>query len=288
MSNEVTKYASFATEDLRETSNLFDDVDATITGIKFTLTPPSDSYHADGNPIYARVDYLLDGSAPEEERRVNQSYSLGASAGDQFDISSDGFGLIPKDDTVNSIRKGSKWAIFVTELQNKGITSTMLRAGNFSVLIGLHGHFKRVADPVRNFSDLDQRTKPGAKKKSKFPPSTLVLVKLLALPGEVAAGGKSNGAVKSAPIASAQPIVEESGDIDTDTTPFLMAALAKAKGRLQRGQIMLAVSRASEGHANRTVFAKRAGEEEYLSSLAAIGVINYAPTEKGQPVTIPA
>ncbi len=279
------KYASFAVEDLRENSQLFDDVDATITNVQFVNTPPSSAYQADGNPIFARVEFLLDGTAPEEERRVNQSYSLGATAGDQFTIASDGFGLIPKDDMVVSIRKGCKWAIFVTELQKCGVPSPLLRTGNFQVLVGLRGHFKRIPDPVRVFANADKRTKPGAANKPTYPPSTLCLAKLIAMPSEHAVGGKSNGAMKGGPILVPAPVIEESGDIDADTTPYLMAALNKAKGKLQRGQILIAVSRAAEGHPQKLVYGKRAQEEDYLNSLMDIGVLKYAPTEKGQPIT---
>lgn len=283
-----TKYASFATEDLRESSNLFDDVDATITAIQFGKNPPASNYEADGNPIYGRVDYLLDGSAPAEERAVNQFYSLGATAGDQFDIAADGHGLIPKQDTVASLRKGSKWSMYTMALQACGVPNTILRAGNFAALIGLHGHFKRVLDPARTFADQDKRTRPNAQKKVAYPPSTLVLTKLLTMPNEVA---KANGAVKTAKtILTPVPMVamvEESGDVDTDTTPYLMAALTKAKGKLHRGQILLAVNRAADGNPQKQVYAKRAQEEDFLTNLSDMGLIIYAATDKNQPISLP-
>ncbi len=283
-----TKHASFATEDLRENSQLFDDVDATITNIQFGTTPPSAAYVADGNPIYCRVDFLLDGSAPAEERAVNQSYSLGASAGDQFTISADGHSVDPKDESVTSLRKGSKFVMFTAALQSCGVTSTILREGDFSALIGIRGHFKRVLDPVRNFADKDKRTRPGKEKKVQYPPSTLVMVKLLGMPNEVAVGGKPNGAIKGSKPVIVPAAIEESGDLDADTTPHLITALTKAKGKLQRGQILLAVSRAAEGYPQRQVYAKRAQDEDFLTSLTEMGIVEYQPTAKGQPVSLPA
>lgn len=278
-------YASFAVEDMKEGTGLFDDVDGTIRKFQFTKEPP-DNYQAEGNPIFAVVHFELKGDGPVEERMVSQSYSLGASAGDGFGVSEDGYGLIPTADGA-AVRKDSKFGTFAAALQNEGVPKTVLQAGDFSKLIGLSGHFKRVADKERNFGE-DKRTRPG--QKSKFPPSTLVLVKLHGMPGEAvkttASATKATAAATTAPAAAA-PSSSGNVDVDTRAQELLLAVMADAKkaGRtLQRSQITLAVSKAAMSDPNRAVYAKRAGEEAFLTLLAEIGAITYDATAKGQPV----
>src|SRR3990167_3467730 len=113
------KYASQVPEDMKEGTGLFDNVNAHITNIQFTKTPP-ENYQADGNPIYSDVSFLIDGEGPEEDRKAGQSYSLGAKAGDNFTISPDGYGLIPNNDDAE-LRKDSKWGTFVTSLAKEGM-----------------------------------------------------------------------------------------------------------------------------------------------------------------------
>src|SRR5579859_3672541 len=113
---EVRKLASFAIEDMKEGSGLFDDVDATITNIRFTREAP-DNYTAEGNPLFVNLSLLLKGDGPEEERKVGQSYSLGAKAGDQFTVTGDGYGLVPNSDDA-AIRKDCKWGTICASLQN--------------------------------------------------------------------------------------------------------------------------------------------------------------------------
>lgn len=273
------KFASFAPEDMKEGTNLFDNVDLTWLKLQFTKEAP-DNYTAEGNPIFANVSFLLDGDAPEEERKVGQSYSLGAKAGDDFTISEDGYALVPNNDDA-AIRKDCKFGTLVCSMANEGVPKPVLQTGDFKALNGMRAHMKRIADKERNFGE-DKRTRPG--QKSKFPPSTLVVTKLIAMPGEKAAATKTTAATTAAPSTSA--VVESTGDVDSDTMAFLLKALEGAKNNtLQRGQVTLAVSKAAMGDANRAVYAKRAAEEDYLKTLADAGVIAYAPAEKGQPVS---
>lgn len=277
---EVQKFASFATEDMKEGTGLFDDVDATLTNLQFTKEAP-DNYAAQGNPIFAVVHMLLTGDAPEEERKVSQSYSLGAQAGDNFTISEDGYKLIPTNDDA-APRADSKFGTFCKYLQASQVPASLLKNGDFSKLIGLTGHFKRVADKERTFAEENGR---GARK-SKFPPSTLVLTKLIALPGEKAVG-KSNGAATTVAPTTSAPAAS-SGDIDTDTWPYLEAVLKNNGGTFQRGKLTLKVSQAAAANARRTEIAKRAAEESYINSLVELGMVTYAAAEKGQPVSLVA
>lgn len=285
----ASKFASFATEDLHEGSGLFDDCDLEIAKILLTKEPP-DNYQASGNPIFAIVTFndLTDGLSPED-RLKSQSYSLGAKAGDDFTIDASGAALIPSNDTAQ-VRKGTKFTTFTAALQSSGVPMPMLQSGDLAKLVGIKGRFKRIADPVRNFGDSEERNR-GDKKK--FPPSTLVLVKLISLPGEKTTT-TGNAAPAAAPSTSATAAGEAgaggaTGDMDTDTFEFLQQALLKAKdGKLQRSQVMLAVSKMAVASTNRGAYAKHAADEGYLGRMVDAGMITYAKDEKGQTISLAA
>lgn len=300
-------YASFATEDLREQSNLFDNVDARVQAFQFTKTPPPNyTFEKDADPIFAIITFLIDGDAPVPERTVTQSYSLGATSGREFSISADGYGLIPISTEMSS-RKGTKFTTLTESFQKVGIASTLLKSGDFSKLIGLYGHWMRVADKPRNFQDDQLSSRRG--KTSKFPPSTLCLTKIIAMPGEkgaavpatasAAKATKANG--KDAPAMNAaavdaQAAFTETGDLDSDTMECLLAALRASKntdsdGRkvLQRGQLTLAMGRVTgTTNPNRGVYAKRAFDEAFLTNLDGLGIVVYGQAIKGQPIALPA
>lgn len=287
------KYASMAVEDMSEGgSGLFDNVQAKITGFQFTKTPPTDSYTADGDPIFANVSMLIDGDGPEDERRVSQSYSLGATAGENFTISEDGFGLIPSNDQA-AVVKTSKFGTLIASLQNEGLPVPVLQAGNFAKLIDLHGKWKRIADKDRGFSS--ERAGKGGKK---YPQTTLVCVKILALPGggvataktagptTTAAGAATPAASTSAPAAASEPAGEF--DLDQATLDYLKQVLAKKGGKEQRSKLTLALSTVAVKDVNRLAIARRGGEEAFLVEMAGLGQIGYDPTAKPQVVTLAA
>ncbi len=282
------KYASFAAKDTREAGSLPSDFDGAVVAAQFTKEAP-DGYQADGNPIFAVVKILRrDIEGTEEERTLVQSYNLGGKAGDEFDISDDGYGLIPKDDSITSIRKGSKFDLFKCSLENEGVPQTITEQGDLSKFLGLDGHWRRVDDAkllgkAREFGD-------DKKSKSKFPPQTLVLVKLLALPGEKAAT-KTNG--KAASVAtsatSTNGAAASSGDLDTDTQLHLLDVLANAKdNKVQRSQLIALLSKAAVKAPNRQDIARRGSDEEFLKGLAESGVIAYDPAAKPQTVSLAA
>lgn len=261
------KYASQAIDDMKEGTGLFDNVNARVTNIQFTKTPP-DNYAADGNPIFSDVSFLIDGDGPEDDRKASQSYSLGASAGDNFTIGPDGYGLIPNsDDAV--LRKDSKWGTFVSSLAKEGLPKAILQGGDFSKVIGLVGHFKRVADRERTFAESRNA------KKSKFPPSTLVCTKILSLPGQSGAAGSAPAATTTAAPGTAVP----SGDIDAKAGAYL-AQVVKAKGgKVQRSQLTLLISTAAKADADKAAIAKRAGSEEFLNAMNEAGGVMDAAGE---------
>jgi biotin carboxyl carrier protein len=276
------KYASMATEDLKEGTGLFDNVDGRVTAFKLTKEAP-EGYAAEGNPIFAYLYLLLDGTQPEDERKVSQSYSLGAMAGDNFDISEDGYGLIPKNDDA-AIRKDSKYGTFISVLETSGFPKPILQAGDMSKVIGLYGHWKRVADKERNFSE-DQRTRPG-QKKTKFPPSTLVCTKILALPGEAAKTAAAPAtATATAPASTASATPVSADDLDTQVGGYLLQVLAEKGGSVQRAQLTLLLSKAAMKEPNRQDIARRGADEAYLATMVAQGFIKYDPAAKPQVVT---
>lgn len=286
------KYASFAAKDTREAGSLPSDFDGAVVGAQFTKEAP-DNYTAEGNPIFAVIKILRrDIEGTEEERTIPQSYSLGAKAGDEFNISDDGFGLIPTDDSITSIRKGSKFDLFKCSLENEGVPQTITELGDLSKFIGLDGHWRRVDDAkllgkAREFGD-------DKKSKSKFPPQTLVMVKLLAMPGEKgkATTATSKSTSSSAPAAAA---AAPEGDLDTQTGAYLITVLNGAKDNtVQRSQLIALLSKAAVKASNRQDIARRGTDEEFLKNAAEVGIvvgddvyqIAYDPAAKPQVVKL--
>jgi hypothetical protein len=281
------KYASFAVEDLKEGSNLIDNFDGVLSSFKFTKEAP-DNYTAEGSPIFMVFGFALDAAkftkqqgededAYQARLHPSQSYSLGAKAGDDFIISEDGYGLIPQSDDA-AIRKDCKAGTVIASLQNEGLPKPILQAGDFSKVIGLNAHWKRVPDKERNFGDI-----PGRKQRvSKFPPSTLVCTKILGLPGTTS---NPTSLVTSTPNVST---VQSSGTSDVDikslTLDYLNKVLDAKKGEVQRGNLTLFLSQAAAKDANRQAIAKMGADEAFLMEMASLDMIAYDPAAKPQVV----
>ena len=265
------KFASFAPEDMKEGSNLWDNVDARVTGFRFSKDAP-DGYTAEGSPIFAWVDFELKGDGPAEERRVNQSYSLGSSSGDQFTVSEDGYKLIPATED-SALRKDSKFGTFVGSLVTEGIPLPILKAGDWSKVVGLDGHWKRVADKERNFGDDPKRSS----RKSKFPPTTLVCTKIHSkFENGVIVGGAAvaTPAVGAAPVTMSSPNAAGAviaGDLDTKTGAYLAQVVASKGGKVQRSQLTLLVSQAAMKDPQRQDIARRAADEAFLNAMSEAG-----------------
>lgn len=275
------KYASLATEDLREASSLADDFDAVIASVAYTKEPP-DNYPAEGNPIFADVRFVMDGDGSVEERTFAQKYNLGGKAGDDFTISEDGFGLVPADPD-SKVRKGSKWATFVQRMQAEGVPKTLLASGDVSKMVGIRGRWKRVDDEERKFSD-------DKKRSSKFPQQTLVLKRLyskFAQDGAVIADGAIPQAASAGNSGTA---AAPAGDFDLDgaTLELLSAVLQEKGGKIARTALTLPLSQkanANPAYKNyRSDIAKRGTDEAYLKSLVEAGLIKYDPSAKPQVV----
>lgn len=271
------KYASWAAKDTREASSLPSDFDAVIAAAKFTKEAP-DGYQAEGNPIFAVIDLLQDGDGGESERTVQQSYSLGGKAGDEFAISDDGYGLIPTGDE-HAIRKGSKFDMFKCSLENVGVSEAITAAGTLEALIGIKAHWKRIDDA--KLLGKEREFVGGKKSTSKFPPQTLVATALVDSKG----AGKATANKTTAAVTPGTS--DNTGDIDTLAGQFLLDVLGAAKdNKVQRAQVTLLVSKAAMKDGRRTEIAKRASDETFLSSLAETGLIAYDPAAKPQVVTL--
>ncbi len=277
------QYASFAKKDVKQVSNsnLWDNVDAVITGAKFTKTMP-EGYTVTAKPgevpMGILVDFEIDGQAPVEERRVNQFFSLGGKIGVSWDITADGHKLTPKVDGAEIYTSnGTK---FMGSLEENGVPPALL--GDLSKIVGLKGHFKRIEDKTRDAVTRTFTKRDGTQGSATEQPKILLCTKVISLPGVGAA-------TTSAPAAAAAPA--EDFDLDTAATDALVALLKAKKGKqLQRSQILLGVSQIVGADPNRAVIARRAQEEAFVLSLAELGVIVYdaeSKTGKGQPLTLP-
>lgn len=273
------KYASFAPEAVKESggSNLWDNVDAKITGFKFTKEMP-DNYKItpqpgeEISPIGVVIDFEVDGGAPIEERRVNQFFSVGAKAGLSFDISEDGYKLVPK--TEDAVIFGSNFTKFVKSMVGEGLSAAIAGAGDFSKILGFYGHFKRIEDKTgreRTWTD-----KKGVVHKEQ--PKVLLCTKMLSPLATTAAATTG-----SAPVADAGAEF----NLDTAAADALVAALKAKKKPLQRSQLVLIVSQQVVADPNRAVIAKRAAEEDFLNTLKELGIVKYDAAGKGQPVSLP-
>ena len=271
------KYASWAAKDTRESSSLPSDFDAAIAEAKFTKEPP-DNYPAEGNPIFAVVTYHREDNVSEEERTLPVHYNLGGKAGDEFTISDDGYGLVPINEDCNAIRKGSKFDLWKCSLEQEGVSAAITEAGNLAALVGLRGHWRRIEDAkllgkAREFGD--------DKRKSKFPPQTLVCVKLLGLPGEKGKGTTANATTGST-------AGNNGGDFDLDavTMDYLLKVIdAEPTKTVQRATLVMRLSKAAMADvAHRKEIAKRGSEEAYLVKLAEAGIVSFDPASKPQVV----
>ena len=279
------KYASQAPDDFQESTGLADNFDATISGFKFTDVPPSESYTTEGTPLFSNWSFTLEGGEV-----VSQSYSMGATAGANFDISSDGYGLLPKSDD-STLRKDSKHGTIIASLATEGLPKAILQSGDMSKLIGLKGHFKRVADKERSFTS----ERAGAKKR--FPPSTLVCTRIISLPG-VGAVAKNEVPARATALPD---LLDRYDDIDTRAGQYLAQVVKARKGSVQRSQLLLLVSKAAADGgdvADKAAIAKRSMDEGFLKSISDAGgvvdlngdvvAISYDSASKPQVVTIAA
>jgi hypothetical protein len=298
---EAIKRASIDTADMSEGGgNLFGSaapVRARITGGRFTKEAPNENYTSEGNPIFGVADYELLGLKQEEGETAeefharthpNQSYACGPQSGDNFTISEDGQYLIPNNDESKLV-KTSKFGIYAAALKNEKVPASILSAFGWDLITGLVGDFKRVADPARDFADSGRANA----RKSKYPPSTLVLVKLVSLPGQAASAATTTTAAPAAQggtSPAAQTAAATSGeDFDLEVYGYLEPVLKAAGAPIQKSQLTLKVSKAAmDQGTRRTAIAQRATSDDFLKKMVDAGVVVYDPTVKPQVVSLAA
>lgn len=266
------QYASMNPETFTEGTGLFDDVDGTIVDIQFTPDAP-EGYGADGNPLFANVKLLLDGDGDESERTVSQSYSLGGKSGDNYSIGDTGTGLIPIGEHA-TINKSTKWGTFMEALRKEGVPEPILNAGDMAALVGLKGHFNRTADKERKGLK-NQRA-------SKYPQTTLVVTKIIALPGGKAAKVATGSTKTTAPAGDGAAVPD--GTLDEAVSQYLLEILASKDGKVQRSQLALLGSKfaLAAKDPRRLDIAKRMADEEFLTQNLAW---TYDAASKGQLIT---
>lgn len=252
-------FASLDPENFSTGSGLFDDVDGVVTGAHFTNEPP-DGYTADGNPLFFVLEIQIDGA----DGPVEQRYSMGGKAGDQFTVSDDGLGLIPEG-PHSRLGASSKFGLFMAALKTEGFPIASLGGedGNMGALVGLRAHFNRIPDPERK--GLQQR--PGQKEK-KYPESTLVVTKIHALPGEKPATAKKAtttakpAAGKATSKPAAAPVADDEDIQVAEET--LVVLLAANNGTIQKSKLPILAARELAKHPRRQEVSKLIYSEPFL------------------------
>jgi hypothetical protein len=258
MAGQKQGYASMDPETFSQGGGLFDDVDAIVTEAKFTAEPP-EGYNPEGNPLFFVLGLHIDGM----DEPVSQSYSMGAKAGDNFEISEDGLGLIPNG-PASKLGASSKFGLFMGALKTEGFPIADLSGENgMGALVGLRAHFNRMPDPER------KGLKTGGKEK-KYPETTLVVTKIHTLPGEQQKPGSKAGGKKgaSAPAASSKTAAAKGAgnaeDIEAAESA-LVSILAAKGGSVQKSQLPLLAVKELAKNPRKQEIAKIVYSEEFLS-----------------------
>jgi len=254
-------FASLDPENFSTGSGLFDDVDGVVTGAHFTNEPP-DGYTADGNPLFFVLEIQIDGA----DGPVEQRYSMGGKAGDQFEVSEDGLGLIPAG-PHSRLGASSKFGLFMAALKTEGFPIASLGGedGNMGALVGLRAHFNRIPDPERK----GLAPRPGQKEK-KYPESTLVVTKIHTLPGEKPATGKKAAATakpaagKSTTTTKAAPATADNDEDIQAAEETLVALLVANNGTIQKSKLPILAARELAKHPRRQEVSKLIYSEPFL------------------------
>jgi hypothetical protein len=248
-------FYSLDPEGFSQGGGLFDDVDAVVTRAQFTTEAP-EGYTAEGNPLFFVLGLQIDGADDEVEQR----YSMGAKAGDNFSISEDGLGLVPEG-PGSKLGGSSKFGLFMAALKaaNFPIGTLSGTDGSLANIVGLRAHFNRMPDPER-------KGLQTGKKEKKYPETTLVVTKVHALPGEKAAkkGGKKDAAAPKGAAASKQSAEASEEDIQV-AEETLMAVIAAKGGSVQKSQLPLLVARELAKHPRKAEIGKLVYSEDFLN-----------------------
>lgn len=236
---------------------LIDDINAKITDAKFLMYDYNGKSERGASPALGLELELEDGTKHE-------SYY---SAGDAkyWAPSEDGKTLVPTGDK-SSLTNSCKLVIFLTELVNAGFSEDKLASGDISVLIGLQAHFMRKADKER---------KGLVRKEDSREQSTLVVSKIIAMPGEKAPVAAAKP-VAGQPTGVAQQAAPAAADVDGETIEVLQAVLAAEGGSIAKNKVSQAVFKLlTKDHAHfakRTAITQRAFNDAFLKQGVDMGL----------------
>lgn len=252
---------SFDPEDMIQ-GGLINDVTAKIKKAEFGMfTYPNSTTEV----LSALITLVTD----EGEELEVQPYSIGTEASKKFVASKDGKGL----DSVSGatqLPKGSNFAILTTALREAGVPKEMIQAGDLSLFVGLHAFWQRKLAPER--PGVPKSQAQIEKEKKYGPPSTLVPVKILAMPGEKGKARKaSGGKTSAAPAASASNAAD-------DATKYVLSMLGEAKEgddgvqRITRKMLNTRAYSKLAQNPNKTEIIKLLADDGFVESLAEAGV----------------
>ena len=176
-----TQKVNFNPGEFGEGGGLIDDVDATITDIRFIMTD-YDGAITDMVPV-AKILFDVDGEEQE------QLFSVGGKG--DFAPDETGLGLVALK-SKSTLTKKSKFGMLMGSLVEAGFPLNKMDAENVSYLVGLDGHFER--KPVEF---------KGLKKTSDKENTVLICTKINTLPWDQKKGAKGKagaGAKKGAPV----------------------------------------------------------------------------------------
>jgi hypothetical protein len=251
---------------------LIDDVNGKITDAKFLM------YDYNGKSDVAAPALGIE--IELEDGTKHESYY---SAGDAkyWVPTEDGKGLQPVGDKSH-LTNSCKLALFLAELVNAGFSEDKLATGDITVLVGLTAHFQRKADPQRK----GLVRKEGDNREQ----STLVVTKILAMPGEAVKANKPTP--KGAPTAASTGAgattasTTTSADVDDDAIATLMEVVTEAGGSAPKNKLsQLVFKKIVNGHplfAKRSAITQRVFNDEFLKTGAANGLWRF----DGSTVTI--
>lgn len=269
------KFASLDPDGFAKGGGLFDDVNLEYVGAKFTQEAP-EGYDTDGSLIFFATEIQIEGV----DDAVIQSYSLGEKTSAKFTIAEGGLGLIPVDDTSN-ISAQSKFALYIQALKAAGFPiNTLFGDAGVAGLIGLKAHVNRMPDPERKGLKLNKQQQERREKYG--PESTLVVTKIIALPGQVAKGGAVKGSSTTAAVAQVAAAVDGDSSLSDTAAITLLEILSENDNKIQRSKLPVLVAKKHMKHAQRQELSNLVFSEEFLKTQNGW---SYDPASKPQVVT---
>jgi len=215
--SEQQAVGSFLPADFSE-GGFFDDVKATIVKAE-VVAFDYQGQRADDPSCAIAVTYHPDDAADDEDDRT-EYYGIGKLS--KFTPTSDGKFYVPTGPSSH-MNKGSKGALYLRALQEKGFDMNTLSTG-INALEGLHVHLNQVPMP-------EMKPRPGEEKREKKAMVLLVsaILEPLAPAGKKAAPAAKKKAAAAAPAAgaaAAAPVTTVGGeDVDEETAGTLQGII---------------------------------------------------------------